>query len=209
MRKPISAALLTLSAGALALGLSATSAAAATATTWTVSPGGAIKGAASTTTVTDTTSGLALTCKTSTLTGTLKKGKGLAGAGLGTVTNVAFNNCSVDGFTLSISSGAVKWPLNAVTYSNGVTHGTITKIHVSVSSSECSAVIDGTSGTADNGKVAITYTNSTHKLAILTTGSTLHVWDVSGCLGAISNGDAGTIKSSYAITPAQTITGSA
>lgn len=208
MRKPISAVLLTLSAGALALGLSATSAFAATATTWSVAPGGSISGAAGTTTVTDTTSGLALSCKTSTLTGTLKKGTGLKGAGLGTVTNVAFNNCSVDGITLSISSGAVKWPLNAVTYSSGVTHGTITKIHVSISSSECSAVIDGTSGSANNGKVNITYTNSTHKLAILPTGGNLHVYDVSGCLGAISNGDAGTIKSTYAVTPAQTITGS-
>jgi hypothetical protein len=89
-----------------------------------------------------------------------------------------------------------------------VTHGTITKIHVSISSSECNAVIDGTSGTAHNGKVAITYSNSTHKLAILPTGGNLHVWDVSGCLGAISNGDAGTIKSTYAVTPAQTSSGS-
>jgi hypothetical protein len=208
MRKPISAALLTLSAAAAALALSATSALAVTATTWKVTPGGAIKGAAGTTTLTDTTSGLSISCKTSDATGTLKKGSGLAGAGLGTITDIAFNNCSVDGLTLSISSGAVKWPLNAVTYTNGVTHGTITKIHVVVSSSECSLVIDGSSGTADNGKVDITYTNATHKLAILPTGGTLHVWDVSGCLGAVSDGDAGTIKSSYAVTPAQTITGS-
>jgi hypothetical protein len=206
MRKPLSAALLTLSGAAAALALSATSAFAATATTWTVSPGGAITGTAGTTTLTDTTSGLAITCKTSALTGTLKKGTKLPGAGLGTVTNVAFNNCSVDGFTLSISSGAVKWPLNAVTYKSGVTHGTITKIHVTVSSSACSLVIDGTSGTADNGKVAITYTNSTHKLAILPTGGNLHVYNVNGCLGAVSNGDAGSIKSSYAVSPAQTIT---
>lgn len=208
MRKPFTAALLTLSAAALALGVSAASASAATAVTWSVSPGGSISGAAGTTTLTDTTSGLAISCQTSTLTGTLKKGTGLKGAGLGTVTNVAFNNCSVDGLTLSISSGAVKWPLNAVSYKSGKTTGTITKIHVSISSSECSAVIDGTSGTAKNGKVKITYVNSTHKLSILPTGGNLHVWDVNGCLGAVSNGDAGTIKSSYAVTPAQTITGS-
>lgn len=207
MRKPISAALLTLSAAAVALGLSTTSAFAAT-TTWSVSPGGSISGSAGTTTLTDTTSGLAITCKTSTLTGSLKSGTGLKGAGLGTVTNVAFNNCSVDGFTLSITSGAVKWPLNAVKYASGVTHGTITDIHVTVSSSACSLVIDGTSGTANDGKVAITYTNKTHKLAILPTGGNLKVYNVSGCLGAVSNGDSGTIKSSYGVTPAQTITGS-
>ncbi|MGH3159714.1 MAG: hypothetical protein ACRDNF_24510 [Streptosporangiaceae bacterium] len=208
MRKPLSAALLTLSAAALALGMSAASASAATAVTWSVSPGGAISGAAGTTTLTDTTSGLAISCKTSTLTGKLKKGTGLKGDSLGTITNVAFNNCSVDGLTLSISSGAVKWPLNALTYKSPTTTGTITKIHVTVSSSECSLVIDGTSGTADNGKVKITYSNKTHKLSILPTGGNLHVWDVSGCLGAVSNGDAGTIKSAYAVTPTQTITGS-
>jgi hypothetical protein len=204
MRKPFTAALLTLSAAGVALALSATSASAATGT-WSVKPGGAISGAAGTTTLTDTTSGLAISCKTSTLTGTLKKGTKLQGAGLGTITNVSFNNCSVDGLTLSISSGAVKWPLNAVSYKSPTTTGTITKIHVSISSSECSAVIDGTSGSANNGKVKITYNNTTHKLAILPTGGNLHVWDVSGCLGAVSNGDAGTIKNSSAITPAQTI----
>jgi hypothetical protein len=209
MRKPISAALLTLSAGALALGLGATSAFAAATTTWSVSPGGSISGSAGTTTLTDTTSGLAITCKTSTLTGSLKSGTGLKGFGLGHITNVAFNNCSVDGFTLSISSGTVKWPLNAVTYNatTGVTHGTITKIHVTVSSSACSLVIDGTGATADNGRVSIAYTNSTHKLAILPKGN-LHVYNVNGCLGAVSNGDAGTIKAGYSVTPAQTIKGS-
>jgi hypothetical protein len=206
MRTPFSAALLTLSAAAAAIALSATSASAVTTGAWAVSPGGAISGAAGTTTLTDTTSGLAISCKTSTLTGTLKSGTGLAGAKIGTVTNVAFNNCSVDGLTLSISSGAVKWPLNAVSYKSPTTTGTITKIHVSISSSECSAVIDGSSGSAHNGKVKITYNNTTHKLAILPTGGTLHVWDVQGCLGAVANGDAGTIKSSYAVTPAQTIT---
>jgi hypothetical protein len=205
MRKPFSAALLTLSAAGVALALSATSASAATGP-WTVSPGGSISGSAGTTTLTDTTSGLSISCTSSTLTGTLKSGSGLAGAKIGTVTDVAFNNCSVDGLTLSISSGAVTWPLNAVSYKNGVTHGTITTIHVTVSSSECSLVIDGTSGSAHNGKVKITYSNKTHKLAISPKGGNLHVWDVSGCLGAVSNGDSGTIKSSYAVTPAQTIT---
>lgn len=208
MRKPISSALLTLSAAAAALALSASSAFAATATTWTVSPGGAIKGSAGTTTLTDTTSGLAITCKTSTVKATLKKGSGLSGTAIGHVTDVGFNNCSVDGFTLSISTGTVKWPLNAVTYASGVTHGTVSKIHFTVSSSVCSLVIDGTSGTADNGKIKVSYSNSTHKLQILPTGGNLHVYNVSGCLGAVSNGDAGTIKAGEKITPVQTITGS-
>ncbi len=206
MRKPVSAALLTLASAALALGMSATSAFATTAGSWAVSPGGSISGSAGTTTVSDTTSGLTVTCTSSTLTGSLKSGSGLSGTKIGTVTALNFNNCTVDGLTLSLSSGAVTWAINASTFKSGVTHGTISGIHFAISSSECNAVIDGTSGTAHNGKVKITYTNSTGKLKVLTAGDNLHVYDVSGCLGAISNGDAGTISRNFKISPKQTIT---
>jgi hypothetical protein len=205
MPKRIGATLFTAGAAALALGLGATTSFAATAITWSVSPGGSISGAAGTTVVKDTTSGASASCTSSDLTGTLKSGHRLPGKGLGTVTSVAFNNCTVDGQTLSISSGTVAWPLNAATYSSGVTHGTISGIHISVSSSICSFVIDGTGASAHNGKVSITYTNSTHKLKILPKGN-LHVYNVSGCLGLISTGDSGTISGTYTVSPAQTIT---
>ena len=206
MRKPVSATVLMLSSAALAVGLTATSALAATATTWSVHPGGAITGTAGTTVIKDTTSGTTATCTSAGLTGTLKSGTGLAGAGLGTVTSMSFNSCTAAGQTISISTGTVAFSLNALTYTSGVTHGTISKIHISVSSSVCSFVIDGTSGTANNGHVKITYTNSTHKLKILAAGNNLHVYNVSGCFGLISNGDRGTITSTFAVSPAQTIT---
>jgi hypothetical protein len=207
MRKPISGALLTLASAALAIGLSTTSSLAATAATWTVSPGGSITGSAKTSTVTDKTSGLTVTCTSSTLTGSLKSGSKLSGMGIGTVTALDFKNCTVDGITLSLASGPVTYSINFTKYSSktGVSTGTITKIHFAVSSTECDAVIDGTSGTAHNGKVAVTYTNKTATLKILTTGSTLHVWDVKGCAGAISDGDSGYISASYKVSPAQTI----
>lgn len=207
MRKALSASFLTVISATLALTLGTTSAFAA-GKTWTVTPGGAVTGSAGKTTLTDTTSGLSVTCKSSTLNATLKSGSGLKGAGIGTVTTIDFNNCSADGITLSLSSGTVAWPLNAVSYNStsGVTSGTITGIHLVVSSSECSFVIDGTSGTAHNGKVKITYTNASAKLKILAKGDNLHVYNVSGCLGAISNGDAGTITSNYTVSPKQTIT---
>ena len=47
---------------------------------------------------------------------------------------------------------------------------------------------------------------STHKFKILAAGGNLHVYNVSGCLGVIANGDAGTITGTYAVSPAQTIT---
>ncbi len=101
------------------------------------------------------------------------------------------------------------WKLNASSYNKatGVTTGTITGIHIAVKNSICSAVVDGTSGTAHNGMVSVTYSNKTRALKILPKGN-LHVWNVKGCDGAISNGDAGTITSSYKVSPAQTITGS-
>ncbi len=206
MRNRIGAALFAAGAAALAIGFGASSSFAATATTWSVSPGGPVSGTAGTTVLKDTTSGTTVTCTSSTLTGSLKKGHGLAGKGLGTVTSVAFTNCTVLGQTVSLSSGTVAWPLNAASYKSGVTHGTITGIHLTISSSVCSATIDGTSGTAHNGMVKITYTNATHKLKILPAGGNLHVYNVSGCLSLISNGDAGTITSSYAVSPPQKIT---
>jgi hypothetical protein len=192
-------------AAAMTIGLSATSSLAATAT-WTVSPGGAISGAGGKTTLKDTTSGTTVTCTSSALTGSLKSGARLSGTGIGSVTSISFTHCTVLGQTVSLSSGTVAWPVNFKSYSAGVTHGTISGIHFVLSSSVCSAVLDGTSGTAHNGMVKITYTNSTHKLKILPTGGNLHVWNVSGCFGLIANGDAGTITSSYAVTPGQTIT---
>jgi hypothetical protein len=64
--------------------------------------------------------------------GTLKKGSGLAGAGIGTVTSLAFKGCSVSGITVSVTITG-KMPLNATTAYNATTkvaNMTITKIHV-------------------------------------------------------------------------------
>jgi hypothetical protein len=206
MRTRIVAALLTVGAAALAVGMSATSSFAATKT-WTVSPGGAITGKAGTSKLSDTTTGLTVSCSSSDLSGTLKSGSGLSGTGIGTITSITFNNCSVDGFTFTVSSGTVTFPLNFTSYksSTGVSSGTITGIHIALSSSICDAVLDGTSGTADNGMVKVTYTNKTAKLKVLTSGGNLHVYDVSGCDGLINDGNAGTISATYKITPAQTI----
>lgn len=206
MRKPLNA-LLTVASAALAIALTASAASASpAATTFKVTPGGSITGAAGTTTVNDTTAGLTVSCTSSSITGSLKSGSGLACTGIGTITALNFTNCTVDSVSLSLGSGKVAYSVNATSSASGVTKGTISKIHFVISSSVCSAVIDGTSGTAHNGRVHTTYTNKTHTLKFLTTSSTLHVYDVSGCLGAISNGDAGNISASFKVTPAQTIT---
>jgi len=207
MRKRIASVLATGGAIALTLGLTA---APAFAATWSVSPGGSITGAAGTTTLKDTTTGNTLSCTSSSTTATLKSGHGLAGASIGSVTGISFTGCTGPlGLTFTVTPGHLPWHLNAVSY-NATSHkttGTITGIHATLSGPSCSAVVDGaTSGTANNGKVKVTYTNSTHKLQVLTTGGTLHIWNVSGCAGLIGSGDGSTFSGTYTISPAQTIT---
>jgi hypothetical protein len=195
-------------AAALVIGVSAGTALAVNAT-WTVKPGGAITAKAGTTTLTDTTTHQAVVCKSSSTKATLKKGSGLSGTGIGSITSVAFNTCTGSGFTFTVKTGHLPWHLNATSFNKttGVTTGTITGIHSTLSvPGLCSAVVDGTSGTANNGMVKVTYTNSTGKLKVLTTGGNLHVYNVVGCAGLINSNDASTFSGNYTVTPKQTIT---
>jgi len=180
------------------------------ATTWTVKPGGAMTGTAGTTTVTDTTAKASVTCTSSIATGKLKTGSHLAGAGIGTVTSLAFKDCMALGVTVSAKITG-KMPLNAIKFtSTKVAKMTITKIHGSFSvSTLCSATIDGTSATAHNGTVSANFSNATDTLKVLTTGSTLKLYNVSGSgcsLGNIKNGDSINFTGSYKLKPKQTIT---
>ena len=209
MRKPVSSVLVITAAAALALGLSATTSFATTAKTWTVTPGGSITGKSTSPTLTDTNTGTKLTCKTASAAGQAKSGKGLPGAKLATVTALSFATCTGPaGLTFTVKTSAFPWFLNATGYnaSTGVAKGKITGGHATLSGPGCSATVDGTSATADNGSIAGTYTNSTHKLKAVPAGSNLHVYNVSGCLGLINNGDAAVLAGSFAITPAQKIT---
>ena len=86
------------------------------------------------------------------------------------------------------------------------TTGTITGIHLTLSNSTipCSAVIDGTSATADNGKVKVTYSNSTGKLTVHPAGGNL-VFCNSTCPG-IHSGDHAALSTAYSVVPEQAIT---
>jgi hypothetical protein len=195
-------------AGSIAL--SAGPALAAT-TTWTISKGGAVKAAAEKVSLKDSSTGLALTCKGSTLAGKLKSGKKLSGKEAGSLTSFGLTGCSADGFSVKMTTGKLPWHLNLVSYSKGVTTATITGIHLnlSVAAIGCSAIVDGTKATADNGTLAVTYTNKTGKLATAAKGSDLVLYKVtSGCMGVIKSGDKVGLGASYTVTPKQTITGS-
>jgi hypothetical protein len=176
----------------------------AVAATWTVKPGGAVMTTSAAVTLTDTTAGSSVSCASSSVTGSLKAGSGLPGSGIGKITSWTFPaGCAPGGFTLTASH--FPWVLNAVSFNSatGVTTGTITGIHA-VLGGPCSAIIDGTSAIANNGKVAVTYTNSTGKLRVLTAGSNLHFY-MSTC-GGVHSGDHATLSASYTVVPRQIIT---
>jgi hypothetical protein len=177
------------------------------ATTWTVKPGGSVTLTSGTLTLKDTTTGGSSLLCSSTVKGSLKKGSGLPGAGIGGLTSAAFTSCP--GSPWALTAGPISWPLNAVFYRSAthVTTGTITGIHAVVSHTTgpfCSASLDGTSATADNGKLTVTYTNSTGKLRILKTGANLVVYN-SNCPD-INDGDHATLSGTYTASPKQTIT---
>ena len=185
-------------------------AASAAGGTWTVSPGGPISTPAGHVVLWDPTSHSQFPCAGGTgLTGTLKSGTGLPGAGIGTVTSLDFGNCN--GFPLS--SGAVAWPLNAESYmaANKETSAKIGDIHFAVAGSGCGFVVDGTGGTADNGVAKVKYYPLTrirrYQLHFVSGGSTLHIYDLSGpgCGPQIHDGDAVFLTGDYLVSPDQAI----
>lgn len=215
LKRPATAALTTAALTSVALAVSVTAVlaavpASAAPKTWTISRGGAVKLTAKGFTVKDTTAGLSLPCTASAAKAKLKAGKGLSGTAAGTVTAASITGCSADGFTIKVTAGHLPWHLNLVSYSaaKGVTTATLTGIHLSLSvpAIGCTAVADGTAVNADNGSLAVTYTNKTARLAALKTGGKLHLYDVRDCFGLIGNGDSVTLSASYAMSPAQKIT---
>jgi hypothetical protein len=203
-------------AAALLIATSAGTALAAAAPTWTVKPGG--KGTAvavGKVVLEDTKTKTTLVCSPTKKTPassakiTTKKGTHLSGKAIASITAITFANCTgPEGLSFTVKSSHLPWALNAVSFNKktGTTTGTITGIHSSLSGLGCSAVVDGTGAGKNNGMVKVTYVNKTHRLTVLPTGGDLHIYDVSGCLGLINNGDLSSFTSVNAVSPAQTIT---
>jgi hypothetical protein len=196
-------------AGAAVLAVSAAAGppGAAAAKTWTVRPGGAIKANAGKTTLTDTTTGSVLNCSSSHMSGTLKQGAGLPGSGIGSITTAAYS-CGTPLPWIHLTSRGLPWHLNLTSYDagTGVSHGTISHLQLALSGPACSAAINGTSSSASNGVVAVTYANATGQLKVLPRGGTLHWYHVGGCAGLVGNGDPAQLSATYAVSPSQAIT---
>jgi hypothetical protein len=211
LKRPASI-VLTIAAVAAAVGMVAPAASAAPRT-WTIFKGGAVTAATKSFTFVDVTRNLSLPCKASTAKARLKSGRHLSGVNAGVITAASASGCAVAGFKITIKAGHLPWHLNLVSYNaaKGVTTGTLTGIHISFAvpliGATCTAVVDGTKATANNGSVVVTYTNKTAKLAILKAGTKLHLFSVSkGCMGLVKNGDLVAIVATYSVTPKQKIT---
>ena len=156
MRTGIARVLVTGAAATAALALSATTAFASTATTkFTVSPGGKYSAAAGKTTLKDNKSGSVLVCKSASAKGTLKKGKGLAGKNIGTITSSAFNKCTGPlNLSFKVKQSGT-WDLTVTKYNSktGVTTGFISNTKATLSGTGCSATVTGSTDA--------TYTNKT------------------------------------------------
>ena len=210
MRQRLGGFLLAGAAAALAVALSAGSSSAATAAGWSVSPGGAFTGGQSgKVTIADTVTKKSVVCTATAAAGRFKPGTGLPGAGIGSLSSLSLTGCTTArGVAFTVTAGALPWPLNAGKYiaAKATTYGTLTGIHLTLAATGCSATIDGTSATSDNGSVVIHIHNSPSKLKFEAAGGTLHVYVSSGCTGVFKNGNAVTVDNAYLISPAQTIT---
>lgn len=208
MRKRLTAVLLTSGAAALALSLGATTAMASSANiTWSVTPGGSFSFSGSAQ-VKDATTGTIAKCTSLKMSGTLKSGHGLSGAGLGTIKTASFTGCTIATVAVTVAVHGLPWKENATSFNatSGVTTGNISGIDLVATAPGCSATLDGTAAGANNGKTKITYTNSTGKIKLLGSGGNLHSWAVSGCFGLVNNGDVQQASGSGTVTPKQTIT---
>jgi hypothetical protein len=212
MRKKTATALTVLAAAGSLVAIGATPASAAT---WTINPAGNDTGTSvGSVTLTDTTHSppTVLTCTSSTANANVPSaGSGKPGTNIAKITSLAFSSCTGPlSITFTVASSGLPWFFDAGSYNSGthVTTGVLHGVHAHLSGPLCSADVDGTSATANNGTVNGTYTNpvspsKTGKLAITGTG-TLKMYNVSGCFGLIANGHNASFVGTYNVNPSPT-----
>ena len=195
-------------AAVLTIGPGAAPSSAATAVTWTVRPGVAITAKAGANRLTDTTANVFLGCKSASMSGALKAGSGLPGAGIGSITAAAYDCSMPIGPQFRLTPRGLPWHLNLASYDagTGVSRGTISHLQLFLTGPSCTAAVNGTSSTTSDGVVRISYANQTGRLTIHPAQGTLHWYHISGCGGLFANGDSATLSAAYALSPPQVIT---
>lgn len=207
MRRLTRSAAVAATAVVAAAGFTVSSASATAQATWTVSPGGAFTAHSDDTQL--AVPNAVLRCTDSDASGTLKSGPGLDGAGIGSIANLTFTNCSVAGIVFNVdTSGSLPWALNV----SGVDPdnsdrvlGSITGIVAEISDPNglCTATFAGPAGPTDEAEVTGYYDNSTSQLVIEDGDLTAHN---ANCIGIINDGDHAAFTGTYDVSPGQTIT---
>ena len=192
-------------AAAVAATVGFASSPATAAGTWTISgssgSGGAFTASATKPVLKDVNTGTTLTCATSAAAGTATNGTGLSGTNIAPISSVTFASCTGPaGISFTVASQGLPWHLNAVSYSGGVTTGTITGVKAKLSGL-CSATFAAPSGVNNGATLAATYNNSTHTLSV-NGASALKAYSVSGiCVGLINTNDLATFTAAYVVSP--------
>jgi hypothetical protein len=176
----------------------------ASAANWTVTPGNAFTGSSGVTKLKIQETGVQLQCTSASAAGTAKSGSNQVNplATLPAPNGVKFNSCSGPfGLTFTVAQVGT-WNLNGTTYNaaTGVTTGTITNITANITGPGCNATVTGS--------VNVTYTNSTHRLAVLPNYTLLisFVSPTANCLGLIGQGNHASFDGNFLINPALVVT---
>src|SRR5262249_10966414 len=138
-----------------------------------------------------------------------RSGTGLPGADIGTLRSLSLTDCATGrGLAFTVQAGALPWSLSADKYISAktTTYGTLAKVHLTLAATGCSATVDRTGATNDNGSVVIHIHNQPSKLKLEAADGTLHVYVGSGCTGLFRSGDAVTLSTAYLLSPAQRVT---
>jgi hypothetical protein len=141
-------------------------------------------------------------------TGTLKKGSGLSGHDIGTVTVAAFGSCvALGSVPLTATSRGLPWRISFTSYNakTEVVRGTVSGVSVALTGS-CQAVVNGSSGPVADGVISAVCNDRIGQLTFLSSGSNLHYWHVRNCEGLTNDGDPVALTASCMIRPIQDIT---
>jgi hypothetical protein len=168
----------------------------ATAATWSVSSSEETETAVKVV-LTDQTTGTKIKCNAQ-FNYSFTQKMGLP-SDIATLPSLDFNACTLPSkTTITLTSNTTRLPMMALSFNRlrnlGVTTGEFVGIDISLSSSGCSGVLDGTAAGANNGTVPYHFYNNPDLLITGGQGN-LHSYNVSGCAGLFSTGDTFTMSS--------------
>jgi hypothetical protein len=211
-----------LASGALALAVGASTlpamAAAGPSATWTVKPGGKFRGQVGNDNfwgILDVRTNQEIRCTADASAWSMqlrfKKGTGLSNP-IGRVRSLSFPRPCFPGHMgpVTLSAAGTPWGIRALRFnpSGEITNGRITHVHLALSGPHCSAVLDGSSATANDGTSPFVYNNELPNT--LQTGGrfrgNLHVYRVTGCNSMLHSGDVVRLFMGYDLNRALTVT---